>query len=150
MQYIPGIKIRAVYPSHNHVISQIQLPNYLCMIYKRYNPCHVVYVLYNCTISLKVCHIQFTFSSVHVDVFAGFWNMRRDTTDPPREQECSLLHDQNFNVACKTRIRNPSYEVMYCQDKMSLRLSVSISHGYAIIIHIPFIFCLLLIGRFSG
>ena len=46
-------KIRTVYPSHNHVISQIQLPNYLFMIYNRYNPCHVVYVLYNCTISFE-------------------------------------------------------------------------------------------------
>ena len=27
--------------------------NYLCMIYNRYNPCHVVYVLYNCNISFE-------------------------------------------------------------------------------------------------
>ena len=52
------------------------------------------------------------------------------------KQGCSfkLLHDQNFNVACKRGIRYPSYEVMYCQEKMSLRLSVSISHGYTIVI----------------
>ena len=59
----------------------------------------------------------------------------RESTDS-YEQECSfkLLHDQNFNVACKRGIWYPPYEVMYCQEKMSLRLSVSISHGYTIVI----------------
>ena len=51
IQYIPGIKksdqyipvITMSYPRYN----------YLCMIYNRYTPCHVVYVLYNCTISFE-------------------------------------------------------------------------------------------------
>ena len=55
------------------------------------------------------------------------------TTDS-YEQECSLLHDRNFNVARETGIRYPSYEVMCCRETMFLRLSVSISHGYTIVI----------------
>ena len=33
-----------------------------------------------------------------------------------------LLHDRNFNVASEKGIRYPSYEVMYCREKMSLLL----------------------------
>ena len=40
---------------------------------------------------LKVCHFQFTYSSLHVDVFAGFWNMRRDTLTHRIQSEHRLL-----------------------------------------------------------
>ena len=42
------------------------------------------------------------------------------------QQECTLLRDRNFNVACETGIRYPSFEVMCCRETMSLRLSVSL------------------------
>jgi hypothetical protein len=41
------------------------------------------------------------------------------------EQQCKLLKDRNFNVACETGIRYPAYEVMSCRETMFLRVSVS-------------------------
>ena len=114
------------------------------MIYNRYNPCNLVCVFYNCTISFEGLSYP-----IHILIITRWCLCRlleheaghcrpaasRASTDS-YEQECSfkLLQDQNFNVACKRGIRYPSYEVMYCQEKMSLRLSVSISHGYTIVI----------------
>ena len=117
--------------------------NYQCMIYNRYNPCHVVYVLYNFTISFEGLSYP-----IHILIITRWYLCcrlpvhqaghcrpaeSRASTDF-YEQECKLLHDQNFNVAYETGIRYLSYEAMYCQEKMSLRLSVSISHGYTIVI----------------
>jgi len=41
------------------------------------------------------------------------------------DQQCKLLKDRNFNVACETGIRYPAYEVMSCRETMFLRVSVS-------------------------
>ena len=38
------------------------------------------------------------------------------------QQECTLLCDRNFIVACETGIRYPSYDVMCCRETVSLRL----------------------------
>ena len=112
------------------------------MIYNRYNPCHVVYVLYNCTISFEGLS-----NPIHMLIITRWYLCKlpehqaghcRPAASRSRkdsyEQECSLLHDRNFNVACETGIRYPSYEVMYCREKLSLRLSVSISHWYTMVI----------------
>ena len=41
------------------------------------------------------------------------------------EQQCTVLHDQNFNVACEAGIQYPSYEVMCCREKMYVRVLVN-------------------------
>ena len=41
------------------------------------------------------------------------------------EHESTLFHDRNFNVACETGIRYPTYEVMSQREKQVLRISVS-------------------------
>ena len=40
---------------------------------------------------LKVCHIQFAYSSLHVDIFAGFRNIRQDTADQQRPERAQTL-----------------------------------------------------------
>ena len=53
-------------------------------------PCFVFFCI-TALYLLKVCHIQFTYSSLHVDIFAGFRNIRQDTADPPRPERAQTL-----------------------------------------------------------
>ena len=116
--------------------------NYLCMIYNRYNPCHVVYVLYmfyyifwRFVLSNAHTH-HYTLISMQASGTSGGTPQTRRVQSEHRllRARVLLLHNQNFNVACKTGIRYPSYEVMYCREKMSLCLSVSLFHWYTIVI----------------
>ena len=47
------------------------------------------------------------------------------------KQDCTLLRDRNFDVACETGIRDPSYEVMCCLEKMLSRMLVSPMHIFS-------------------
>ena len=41
------------------------------------------------------------------------------------QQECTLLLDRDFNVACETGIRYPAYDVMSHRDVQFVQVSVS-------------------------